>query len=95
MFSNLGISYFYLHRYADAVKQFGELLELNPINKTMMGNLADGYRAAGQMDKANATYDKVLALAFKALRVNPRSATTMGGAVFRRRKAMWPRPWNS
>jgi len=43
-----------------------------------MGNLADGYRAAGQMDKANATYDKAIALAFKALRVNPRSATTMG-----------------
>jgi tetratricopeptide (TPR) repeat protein len=44
----------------------------------MRGNLADGYRAAGQMDKANATYDKAIALAFKALQVNPRSATTMG-----------------
>jgi tetratricopeptide (TPR) repeat protein len=41
-------------------------------------DLADGYRAAGQTDKANATYDKAIALAFKALRVNPRSAETMG-----------------
>jgi tetratricopeptide (TPR) repeat protein/TolB-like protein/predicted Ser/Thr protein kinase len=76
--SNLGTSYFYLHRYADAVKQFEKAVELNPSDETMMGNLADGYRAAGQMDKANATYDKAIALAFKALRVNPRSAETMG-----------------
>jgi len=76
--SNLGTSYFYLHRYVDAVKQFEKAVELNPNDETMTGNLADGYLAAGQMDKANATYDKAIALAFKALRVNPRSATTMG-----------------
>jgi eukaryotic-like serine/threonine-protein kinase len=76
--SNLGTSYFYLHRYGDAVKQFEKAVELNPNDETMMGNLADGYRAAGQMDKAMATYDKAIALAFKALRVNPRSAATMG-----------------
>jgi tetratricopeptide (TPR) repeat protein len=76
--SNLGTSYFYLQRYADAVKQFEKAVELNPSDETMMGNLADGYRAAGQMDKANATYDKAIALAFKELRVNPRSAETMG-----------------
>ena len=28
--SNLGTSYFYLHRYADAVKQFEKAVELNP-----------------------------------------------------------------
>jgi tetratricopeptide (TPR) repeat protein len=76
--SNLGTAYFYLHRYADAVKQFEKAVQLNPSDETMMGNLADGYRAAGQMEQAKATYDKAIALAFKALRVNPRSATTMG-----------------
>jgi tetratricopeptide (TPR) repeat protein len=76
--SNLGTSYFYLHRYEDAVKQFEKAVELNPSDETMMGNLADGYRAAGEMDKAKATYDKAIALAFEALRVNPRSAATMG-----------------
>jgi serine/threonine-protein kinase len=76
--SNLGTSYFYLHRYPEAVKQFEKAVELNPSDETMMGNLADGYRAAGEMDKAKATYDKAIALAFKALRVNPRSAATMG-----------------
>jgi len=76
--SNLGTSYFYLHRYPEAVKQFEKAVELNPNDETMMGNLADGYRAVGQGEQANATYDKAIALAFKALRVNPRSATTMG-----------------
>ena len=78
VFSNLGTSYFYLRRYGDAVKQFEKAVELNPSDETIMGNLADGYRAVGQMDKAKATYDKAIALAFKALRVNPRSTTTMG-----------------
>jgi serine/threonine-protein kinase len=76
--SNLGTSYFYLHRYADAVKQFEKAVQLNPGDETMMGNLADGYRAAGQVQQANATYDRAIALAFRALNVNPRSATTMG-----------------
>jgi tetratricopeptide (TPR) repeat protein len=51
---------------------------LTPPNETMTGNLADAYRAAGQTDRAKATYEKAIALAFRALRVNPRSATTMG-----------------
>jgi serine/threonine protein kinase/Flp pilus assembly protein TadD len=76
--SNLGTSFFYLGRYADAVKRFEKAVELDPNDETMMGNLADGYRANGQTTEANATYDKAIALAFKALRVNPRSAATMG-----------------
>ena len=76
--SNLGTSYFYLHRYPDAVRQFERAVELNANDETMMGNLADAYRAAGQTDKAKATYDKAIALSFKALRVNPRSSGTMG-----------------
>jgi tetratricopeptide (TPR) repeat protein len=76
--SNLGTSYFFLHRYGDSVKQFEKAVELNPGDETMMGNLADGYRAAGRMDDAQVTYDKAIALAYKALRVNPRSAATMG-----------------
>jgi eukaryotic-like serine/threonine-protein kinase len=76
--SNLGTSYFFLHRYPDAIKQFEKAVELNPNDETMMGNLADAYRAAGQMDKAKATYDKAIALSFKALRVNPRNSGTMG-----------------
>ncbi|MFI5248297.1 MAG: tetratricopeptide repeat protein, partial [Nitrospirales bacterium] len=76
--SNLGTSYFFLHRYADAIKQFEKAVELSPSDETMTGNLADAYRAAGQADKARAAYDKAIALSFRALQVNPRSAATMG-----------------
>ncbi len=76
--SNLGTSYFFLHRYADAVKQYEKAVALTPGDETMMGNLADAYRGAGEPDKAKATYEKAIALSFKGLQVNPRNAATMG-----------------
>lgn len=76
--SNLGTCYFFLRRYGDSVRQFERAVELNPNDETIMGNLADGYRAAGASDKAMATYDRAIALAFKELRVNPHSSTTLG-----------------
>jgi len=41
------------------------------------GNLADAYRASGEKDKAGATYDKAIALAFQDLQVNPQSTESM------------------
>jgi eukaryotic-like serine/threonine-protein kinase len=76
--SNLGTCYFYLHRYTDAAKLFEKAVELNPSNELFMGNLADSYRAAGQQDKATATYEKAIALCFKQLQVNPRNTAIMG-----------------
>ena len=43
-----------------------------------MGNLADSYYWAGDRDKANATYDRAISLALKALQVDPRNAEEMG-----------------
>jgi tetratricopeptide (TPR) repeat protein len=43
-----------------------------------MGNLADGYRLSGYKDKAQATYEKAIGLAYKQLRVNPRDANVVG-----------------
>jgi tetratricopeptide (TPR) repeat protein len=76
--SNLGTSYFYLHRYPEAVKQLEKAVELNPSDEVIMGNLADGYRAAGQTEQARATFDRAIILAAKALRANPRNATIIG-----------------
>jgi tetratricopeptide (TPR) repeat protein len=76
--SNLGSSYLYLHRYPEAVTQFEKAVAQNPNDEVLMGNLADGYRAAGQTEKAKATYDRAIALTSKALRTNPRDATLMG-----------------
>lgn len=77
-YSNLGTVYFYLKHYSESVPMFEKAVEMNPNDQLTMGNLADAYRWSGQPDKANATYDKAIALAFKELEVSPRNATTMG-----------------
>jgi serine/threonine-protein kinase len=77
-YSNLGTAYFYLKRYADAVKMFEKAVELNPNEEIAVGNLADAYRWSGQLEKARATYDRAIALAYKELQVNPKKAGTVG-----------------
>jgi eukaryotic-like serine/threonine-protein kinase len=76
-YSNLGTAYFYLKRYNDSVPMFEKAVELNPNDGLFMGNLADAYRWSGQQDRARATYDRAIALAFKELQVNPRDANVM------------------
>jgi tetratricopeptide (TPR) repeat protein len=78
IYSNLGTANFYLKNYGEAVKMFEKAVELDPNQETAVGNLADGYRWSGQKEKAQVTYDKAIALAFKELAVNPRQAETMG-----------------
>jgi serine/threonine-protein kinase len=77
-YSNLGTSFFYLKRYAEAVQMFQKAVEMSPGEETIVGNLADAYRWAGDKDKANSSYDKAIALAYKQLQVNPRDANTLG-----------------
>ena len=57
---------------------FEKAVELSPEDETNMGNLADGYRMAGDKIKAQATYEKAIGLAYKQLRVNPRDASVVG-----------------
>ena len=52
-------------------------VELGPNQELAVGNLADAYRGSGQKDKANATYDKAIALAFQELQVNPQSTAAL------------------
>lgn len=77
-YSNLGTAYFYLKRYNDAVPLFEKAVEMNPNDETFVGNLADAYRWSGLREKANVTYDKAIALAYKELAVNPRNSDTLG-----------------
>ena len=77
-YSDLGTAYYNLKRYADAVPMFEKAAEMSPNDESFVGNLADAYRWSGQRDKANATYDRAIALAFKQLEVNPRDSETMG-----------------
>ena len=77
-YSSLATSLFYLKRYAEAVPMFEKAAEMSPTDEGVMGNLADGYRGAGQLDKAILTYKKAIALCNKDLQVNPRDSGILG-----------------
>jgi eukaryotic-like serine/threonine-protein kinase len=78
LYHNIGTAYFYMQRYAEAVSMFEKAEAINPNSEWFTGDLADGYRWNGQKEKALATYDKAIALAYKELQVNPRDAGVMG-----------------
>src|SRR5579859_915830 len=77
-YSNLGTSFFYLKRYPESVQMFQKAVEMSPGDETIVGNLADAYRWAGDKNKANATYNEAIGLAYKQLQVNPRASTAPG-----------------
>jgi serine/threonine protein kinase/tetratricopeptide (TPR) repeat protein len=77
-YTNLGTAFFYLKRYSEALPMFEKAVEMSPEDEMTMGNLADGYRLAGDKVKAQATYEKAISLAYKELRVNPRNAGVVG-----------------
>jgi eukaryotic-like serine/threonine-protein kinase len=78
IYSNLGTAFFYLKRYPEALPMFQKAVEMSPEDAVFMGNLADGYRLAGDKEQARATYEKAISLAYKELRVNPRNASIAG-----------------
>jgi tetratricopeptide (TPR) repeat protein len=73
-YSNLGTAYFFLKQYPNSVDMFEKAVALNPNNTLTTVNLADGYRAAGEADKARTTYEKAISLGFKELQTNPQNA---------------------
>jgi eukaryotic-like serine/threonine-protein kinase len=75
-YTNLGIAHYYAGEFAEAVTMFERAVGLSPNNEQFVGNLADGYRQAGDRQRASDTYDQAIALAYKELAVNPRSAQT-------------------
>ena len=77
-YTSLATAYFFLKRYTEAIPMFEKAVELSPDDESNMGNLADGYRWAGDKSKAQATYDKAIGLAYKELKVNPREANVIG-----------------
>jgi serine/threonine protein kinase/tetratricopeptide (TPR) repeat protein len=78
VYTNLATAYFYLKQYPEALPLFEKAVEMSPEDQSFMGNLADGYRWAGNKDRAQATYEKAISLAYKQLRVNPRDANVAG-----------------
>jgi len=77
-YMNLGYVYTSLRQYPQAIEALEKSVELGPNQEDARGSLADAYRYSGQKEKADATYDKAIALAFQGLQVNPQDTGTMG-----------------
>jgi tetratricopeptide (TPR) repeat protein len=82
-YSNVGIAYFYLKQYDKAISNYEKAVQLVPNSDMFVGNLAEAYALAGQTDRAQTTFEQAIALAYKELQVNPRSAGIKG------RLALW------
>ena len=77
-YSNLGNAYILLKQYPQAIQALEKAVQLGPNQELPAGNLGDAYRYSGQRDKANAAYDKAIALAYQELRVDPQNTEVMG-----------------
>lgn len=77
--SNLGIAYYYLGNYEQAIMLSEKAVGLAPNSWMYVGNLADAYRQAGRKEAAAAAYEKAISLGKKELQINSRNAITMGG----------------
>ena len=75
--SQLGVAYFFLGRYKEAAGMFETAVQKDPKDSSFEVNLADAYRWSNQRDKAAKAYDQAIALAYKALEVNPKNANAL------------------
>jgi len=74
-YTNLAIAYAADSKFGQAVEMFEKAAALAPKSEVFVGNLADGYRWAGDAEKATVAYDRAIGLALDQLTVNPRDAT--------------------
>ena len=73
-YSNLGVAYFYQHRFAEAARTYEASVRLDPAQYLPWGNLAEAYYwMPGKRGDAEKTYREAIKLARKELAVNPRN----------------------
>lgn len=60
--TNLGVSYFLLGRYAEAIEAFERAHKWSPRNAWAVLNLADAYQIQGQIEEAKEAYAEVVTL---------------------------------
>jgi serine/threonine protein kinase/tetratricopeptide (TPR) repeat protein/TolB-like protein len=80
-YNSLGTAYFYAGRYAEAIPMFEKAINMDPHKAVFIGNLADAYRNLNQGEKARATYDRAIQVAYQQLQVNPRDASSLGNVA--------------
>jgi tetratricopeptide (TPR) repeat protein/tRNA A-37 threonylcarbamoyl transferase component Bud32 len=72
---NLGLAYFRLNKYAEAVEAFSRARTLEPRYYKTPGHLARTYFWMGRTAEASALYSEAIRLADEELGVNPKSAS--------------------
>lgn len=74
-YSNMGTTYFYQRRYADALVMYEEAIELGEDYYVIWANLADSYRyAPGYKERAPEAYQRAIQLAEEELKIDPGNA---------------------
>jgi len=76
-YTNIGTAYFFLKRFAEAAQAFEKAVAINSNDTQLIVNLGDAYRALGQKDKAQATYQQAISVGYKQLQTNPQDAEVM------------------
>jgi len=76
--SNLGTALYSEGRMDEAVHAFGEAVRLEPRSPANHRNLGDAYQRLGRTEEARRSWSEAVRLCQEALRVDPRSAETLG-----------------
>lgn len=76
-YSNLGTAYFFLRQYRSSVEMYEKGMTFNRGDILSMVNLADGYEALGNLDRARAAYLRAIDLGTAVLKTNPKDAGMM------------------
>jgi len=69
--SNLGVAYYYMGDYSEAIHWYSTAYELNSSTYFILGNIASAHEAIGNDDLAISYYKKAITVAKKQLEVNP------------------------
>ena len=76
--SNLAAANLYAGHYDEARRLLESAAAKAPNNYRIAGNLADAWRATGNLERARQLYAKAISLAFDTFKVNPRDSTMLG-----------------
>lgn len=82
-YSNTGTMYYFLGRFADAVRMFRKAAEMQAEDHRVWGNLADAlYQTPAGRAEAETSYRRAIQLAERALGVNPNDAVDWAQLAF-------------
>jgi len=82
-YTNLGVAYFYEHRYQEAAASYEKAAQARPNEYAIFGNLGEAYdQIPGKQDESRNSYIQALQLAEQRLKVNTRDASVLMDAAF-------------